>query len=80
MGWEEIGDIMDQLGESRRELEMLARWSQAVKQIDKEITNLGQYCGMIFIWQEKKELNPHLRFCLPAARYYNIVYTNLAGA
>ncbi|OGF19699.1 hypothetical protein A3D54_02200 [Candidatus Falkowbacteria bacterium RIFCSPHIGHO2_02_FULL_45_15] len=42
LGWEEIGDIMDQLGESRRELEMLARWPQAVKQIDKEITNLGK--------------------------------------
>lgn len=42
LGWEEIGDIMDQLGESRRALEMLARWPQAVKQIDKEIINMGK--------------------------------------
>ncbi|MFA6551347.1 MAG: hypothetical protein WCV41_02335 [Patescibacteria group bacterium] len=42
LGFDEVGDIMDQLGESRRTLEMLARWPQATKQIDKEIVNMGK--------------------------------------
>ena len=42
LGLDDIGDIMDQLGESRKTLEMLARWPQATKQVDKEIVNMGK--------------------------------------
>jgi len=42
LGFDEVGDIMDQLGESRKELEMLARWPQATKQVNKEIVNMGK--------------------------------------
>lgn len=38
-GVEDLGDLFDSLNESREALEMLARWPQTLKQIDKELTN-----------------------------------------
>jgi len=41
-GVEDMGDLMNTLNESRNTLEMLARWPQTLKQMDKEITNLNR--------------------------------------
>ncbi len=41
-GADDIGDIMQQLNDSRGQLEMLSRWPQTQKQIDKEIKNLDR--------------------------------------
>lgn len=39
-GLEDMGDLMQSLGESQQNLEMLARWPQTLKQMDKELKNL----------------------------------------
>ncbi|MFA6548132.1 MAG: hypothetical protein WCT11_04320 [Candidatus Magasanikbacteria bacterium] len=39
-GLEDMGDLMQSLGESQQSLEMLARWPQTLKQMDKELKNL----------------------------------------
>lgn len=41
-GVEDMGDLMDTLNQSRNDLEMLARWPQTLKQMDKEIVNLNR--------------------------------------
>ena len=41
-GVEDMGDLMDTLNESRNNLEMIARWPQTLKQMDKEISNLNK--------------------------------------
>lgn len=38
-GLEDIGDLMSDLNDSRQQLEMLSRWPQTSKQIDKELKN-----------------------------------------
>lgn len=40
-GIEDIGDLMQTLDESRQKLEILARWPQTLKQLDREITRLN---------------------------------------
>lgn len=41
-GLEDIGDLMQSLDESQQNLEMLARWPQTLKQMDKELKNLDR--------------------------------------
>ena len=41
-GVEDMGDLMDTLNESRNNLEMLARWPQTLKQMNKEVVNLDR--------------------------------------
>ena len=41
-GVEDLGDLMNTLNESRNTLEMLARWPQTIKQMDKEVLNLDR--------------------------------------
>ncbi len=40
-GLEDMGDLMQNLGESQQSLEMLARWPQTLKQMDKELKKLN---------------------------------------
>lgn len=41
-GVENLGDLMEALNESRGQLEMLARWPQTLKQVDRQIVNLDR--------------------------------------
>lgn len=41
-GVEDMQDLMQNLNENRQQLEMLARWPQTLKQIDKELKNLDR--------------------------------------
>lgn len=41
-GLEDMGDLMGDLNESRQQLEMLSRWPQTSKQLDKELKNFDR--------------------------------------
>ncbi|MCX6780377.1 MAG: hypothetical protein NT034_04365 [Candidatus Magasanikbacteria bacterium] len=42
-GMEDMGDLMNNLNESRQQLEMLSRWPQTGKQIDKQLKNFDRF-------------------------------------
>lgn len=44
-GMENMGDLMSNLNDSRQQLEMLSRWTQTSKQLDKELKNFDRMLG-----------------------------------